>query len=134
MCANNLLATTFSTKTKGSNQGFLSTGHPEPTGLMSGSGLAGKSSAVRTGTQISLQLRRLSVEPLSRSSPIHTRHLAVPADEDTPSSGKASVFCVPVYVSHGSSDSYIKAGVPRSSSYETNPMTSKEQLACAKVP
>ena len=107
---------------------------PDPLGLMSRAGLAGKHAEVRAGAPTGFQLCRLPVQPFDRSGFTHSG----PADQ---SKGEASVhqsselLCrSSVHVPDRSSDCDGKASLVWSAPYEANSVAPEASLACAGTP
>ena len=93
--------------------------------------LDSKPGKVGTGTQTSLQFRRLPIRPESRPGPAHTGPVANPPRENLEHSVSTDLSGSAVYVSDWPANSHRKASSPRPTSHETHTVASQKQLESA---
>ena len=111
----------------------LSKTHPDPGQNVPGFGRVGELGKVRTGTQTSLQLRRLPVRPQVRSGQTDTGPLAKSSRENTRAVNTSDLSGPAIYVPDRSINSHRKAGSPRPIAYETHTVASQKQLEGAGI-
>ena len=96
--------------------------------VVSGSRLAGEHRKIRTGTQTSLQLRRLPVRPQVRPGQTDTGLVAKPSGENTSTFITAGLSGPAVHVPDRPANSHRKTGSSRPTTHETHSVASQKQL------
>ena len=109
----------------------LSPTHTRASAAMPEVRLDSKPGKVGTGTQTSLQFRRLPIRPESRPGPAHTGPVANPPRENLEHSVSTDLSGSAVYVSDWPANSHRKASSPRPTSHETHTVASQKQLESA---
>ena len=111
--------------------GNLPTAYLDPLGPMSRAGLTGKHAKVGTGSPTGLQLRRLPVRPVDRSGLTHSGPVDQSEREGSVHQSSELLHSSAVHVPDRPYYCDRKAGLVRSSSYETHSVASEVSLACS---
>ena len=106
----------------------LSPAYTKSSQNVSGSRLAGEYRKIRTGTQTSLQLRRLPVRPQVRPGQTDTGPVAQPSGENTSTFVTTGLSGPAVHVPDRSTNSHGKTSSPRPTTHETHTVASQKQL------
>ena len=111
----------------------LSPTHPNPGQDVPGPRLAGESREIRTGTQTSIRLCRLPVQPQVRPSQTDSGPVAKPSRQDASTFITTGLSGPAVHVLDRPPNSHRKAGSPRPTTHETHTVASQKQLEGTRI-